>query len=69
VPATTGDQALRLLKTLHGDGVLLEYRLPDAAGSAIRAEIKRIRPHQLQNGSDAVGSENTERPLAVAKET
>ena len=42
--ATTGDQALRLLTTLDVDGVLLEYDLPDAAGSAVRAEMKRIKP-------------------------
>jgi CheY-like chemotaxis protein len=29
-PATTGEQALRLLTTLQVDGVLLEYELPDA---------------------------------------
>src|ERR1700686_2518478 len=43
-PATTGDQALRLLTTLHVDGVLLEYDLPDVTGSALRAEMKRIKP-------------------------
>jgi DNA-binding response OmpR family regulator len=42
--ATTGDQALRLLTTQDVDGVLLEYDLPDAAGSAVRAEMKRIKP-------------------------
>lgn len=44
MPATTGDQALQLLGTLHVDGVLLEYDLPDATGSAVRAEMKRIKP-------------------------
>jgi DNA-binding response OmpR family regulator len=43
-PATTGDQALRLLTTLHVDGVLLEYDLPDGTSSALRAEMKRIKP-------------------------
>ena len=43
-PATTGDQALCLLTTIHVDGVLLEYNLPDATGSAVRAEMKRIKP-------------------------
>jgi len=38
-PATTGDQALRLLTTLHVDGVLLEHDLPDVTGSALRAEM------------------------------
>ena len=42
--ATNGDQALRLLTTLDVDGVLLEYDLPDATGSAVRAEMKRIKP-------------------------
>jgi hypothetical protein len=35
---------VHLLTTLHVDGVLLEYDLPDATGSAIRAEMKRIKP-------------------------
>jgi DNA-binding response OmpR family regulator len=42
--ATNGDQALRLVTTLDVDAVLLEYDLPDAAGSAVRAEMKRIKP-------------------------
>jgi len=42
--ATNGDQALRLLTALPVDGVLLEYDLPDATGSAVRAEMKRIKP-------------------------
>ena len=44
MPATTGGQAMNLLTTLHVDGVLLEYDLPDATGSAVRAEMKRIKP-------------------------
>ena len=43
-PATTGDQAVSLLKTLPVDGVLLEYDLPDSSGVAVRAEMKRIKP-------------------------
>jgi DNA-binding response OmpR family regulator len=42
--ATTGNQGVHLLATLQVDGVLLEYDLPDAAGSAVRAEMKRIKP-------------------------
>jgi DNA-binding response OmpR family regulator len=42
--ATTGGQGLRLLTDLHIDGVLLEYDLLDATGSAVRAEMKRIKP-------------------------
>lgn len=44
MPATTGSHALRLLTTAHIDGVLLEYDLPDATGSSIREEMKRIKP-------------------------
>jgi DNA-binding response OmpR family regulator len=43
-PAITGEQALRLLTTLQVDGVLLEYDLPDSTSSAVRAEMKRIKP-------------------------
>jgi two-component system, OmpR family, alkaline phosphatase synthesis response regulator PhoP len=42
--ATTGEQALNLIRTHSVLGVLLEYDLPDAAGIAVRAEMKRIRP-------------------------
>jgi DNA-binding NtrC family response regulator len=42
--ATSGEQALCLLATLHVDGVLVEYDLPDASVSALRAEMKRIKP-------------------------
>ncbi len=44
MPATTGNQALQLLSTLSIDGVLLEYDLPDATGSAVRTKMKRIKP-------------------------
>ncbi|MGA2373996.1 MAG: response regulator [Candidatus Sulfotelmatobacter sp.] len=44
MPATTGTQALRLLTNREFDGVLLEYDLPDATGTAVRAEMKRIKP-------------------------
>jgi CheY-like chemotaxis protein len=43
-PATTGEQALHLLTILQVDGVLLEHDLPDATSSAVRAEMKRIKP-------------------------
>jgi len=43
-PATTGEQALCLLTTLQVDGVLMGHDLPDATGSALRAEMKRIKP-------------------------
>jgi DNA-binding response OmpR family regulator len=44
VAATTGLEAVRLLATTHIDGILLQYDLPDATGSSIRAEMKRVRP-------------------------
>jgi DNA-binding response OmpR family regulator len=44
MPATTGGQAMHLLRTSVVDAVLLEYDLPDAAGCTVRAEMKRIKP-------------------------
>jgi DNA-binding response OmpR family regulator len=44
VSATTGSQGLSMLMKQPIDGVLLEYDLPDASGSAVRAEMKRIKP-------------------------
>lgn len=44
VSATTATQGLTLFTRQDVDGVLLEYDLPDATGSAVRAEMKRIKP-------------------------
>jgi len=44
VSATTGSQGLSMLMKHSIDGVLLEYDLPDANGTAVRAEMKRIKP-------------------------
>ena len=44
LPATTGSQGLSILMKQPIQGVLLEYDLPDGAGSAVRAEMKRIKP-------------------------
>jgi DNA-binding response OmpR family regulator len=44
MPATTGEQAIDLIRTYPVLGVLLEYDLPDAAGTAVKAEMKRIKP-------------------------
>jgi DNA-binding NtrC family response regulator len=44
VSATTGNQGLSMLTTQPIQGVLLEYDLPDATGSSVRAEMKRIKP-------------------------
>jgi DNA-binding NtrC family response regulator len=42
--ATTGSQGLSILTNECIQGVLLEYDLPDATGTAVRAEMKRIKP-------------------------
>jgi two-component system, NtrC family, response regulator GlrR len=42
--ATNASQALHLFTTRRVDGVLLEYDLPDATGSAVRAEMNRVKP-------------------------
>src|SRR5579864_4151798 len=44
VSATTASQGLSLFTKQPIKGVLLEYDLPDATGSAVRAEMKRIKP-------------------------
>jgi len=44
MPASNGDQALDLLRRQAIDGVLLEYNLPDASGTELRAQLKAIRP-------------------------
>jgi len=42
--ADSGAEALQMLAAEPVDGVLLEYDLPDATGTTIRAEMKRIKP-------------------------
>jgi CheY-like chemotaxis protein len=44
MPATNGGQAVDVFSKQAVDGVLLEYNLPDASGSAIRERLKAIRP-------------------------
>src|SRR5580693_2716720 len=44
VSATTGSQGVSMLTKHPIQGVLLEYDLPDATGSAVRAEMKRVKP-------------------------
>lgn len=44
VSATTGSQGLSMLTNEPIRGVLLEYDLPDATGSSVREEMKRIKP-------------------------
>ena len=44
VAASIGSQAIATALHEHGEGVMLEYDLPDATGSAVREEMKRIKP-------------------------
>jgi DNA-binding response OmpR family regulator len=81
MPATTGEQALDLVRDHSVLGVLLEYDLPDATGYAIRAEMKRIKPEVPVLLFNGVGSQtpfllrffdsylrNCERPEGVFEE-
>jgi DNA-binding response OmpR family regulator len=43
-PASNADQAYSLFAAQSFDGVLLEQNLPDRTGSAVREEMKRIKP-------------------------
>jgi DNA-binding response OmpR family regulator len=42
--ATTATQAITLFTKQDVQGALVEYDLPDVTGSAVRAEMKRLRP-------------------------
>jgi len=55
--ATTGWQALNLVRTQALLGVLLDYELPDAAGAVVRAEMKRIKPEVPVLLFNGVGSQ------------
>lgn len=44
VTATSGREGVSMLANQSVHGVLLEYDLPDATGSAVRTEMKRIKP-------------------------
>jgi DNA-binding response OmpR family regulator len=44
VCARTGSQGLSMLRTRSIQGVLLEYDLPDATGTTVREQMKRIKP-------------------------
>jgi DNA-binding response OmpR family regulator len=81
MPARTGGQALDLMRGHSVLGVLLEYDLPDATGTAIRAEMKRIKPEVPVLLFNGVGSQtpfllrffdsylrNFERPEGVFEE-
>ncbi len=57
LPASNGEQAIDLLAKQTIDGVLLEYNLPDAAGSQLRAQLKAIRPDIPVLLFDGIGSQ------------
>lgn len=76
--ATTGGQALDLMRAHPVLGVLLEYDLPDATGTAVRVEMKRIKPEVPVLLFNGIGSQtpfllrffdsyvrNSERPEGV----
>jgi CheY-like chemotaxis protein len=55
--ARNGGQAIDLLAHRTIDGVLLEYNLPDAIGTTLRAQIKQMRPDVPVLLFDGVGSQ------------
>lgn len=70
LPASNGEQAIDLLGKQTIDGVLLEYNLPDAAGSQLRAQLKAIRPDVPVLLFDGIGMcrgevEGNDRPQAL----
>ena len=44
ISATSGQEALKILGEENFGGILLEYDLPDVIGTAVRREMKQIRP-------------------------
>jgi CheY-like chemotaxis protein len=44
MPAKNGGEAIDVLSKEAIDGVLLEYNLPDAVGTTVRAQLKAISP-------------------------
>lgn len=42
--ASSGQQAVLLFASQAFDGVLLEYDLPDLTGTAVRGDMKRMKP-------------------------
>jgi CheY-like chemotaxis protein len=57
MPASNGGQAIDLLANQTVDGVLLEYNLPDGVGTALRAQLKAIRPDIPVLLFDGIGSQ------------
>lgn len=44
VHASTGEQALDVLRVENVDGILLEYDLPDGTGAELRPRLKKLKP-------------------------
>jgi len=57
MPASNGGQAIDLLANQTVDGVLPEYNLPDGVGTALRAQLKAIRPDIPVLLFDGIGSQ------------
>ena len=55
MPARNRGQAIDLLTRQAIDGVLLEYNLPDATGTTLRAQLKAIRPDMPVLLFDGIG--------------
>jgi len=62
MPARNGGQAMDLLANRAIDGVLLEYNLPDADGTTLRAQLKAIRPDVPVLLIDGIGGQT---PLMI----
>ena len=57
MPATNAKQAIDLFTNQPVDGVLMEYNLPDALGTYVRAKLKTIRPNVPVLLFDGIGSQ------------
>jgi len=57
--ATSGRQAVDLMTQQAIDGVLLEYDLPDATGTDLRARLKKIHPDVPMLILAGVGTQTT----------
>jgi CheY-like chemotaxis protein len=57
MPASSAKQAMDLFAKQSVDGVLLEYNLPDAVGTSLRADLKALRPDVPVLLFDGIGSQ------------
>ncbi len=62
MPVSSGRQAIEAIGNQSIDGVLVEYNLPGARGSELRAQLKAIRPDIPVLLFDGIGSQT---PLMV----